>query len=66
MGVSLIGSAVVWGLVTSMTGGNWQAGLVVGLIVLGMCVSGVKAQAAATARRSIVIVEDEDPQQTWF
>lgn len=42
MGTILIGCAAVWGLVTGLTGGNWQAGLVVALVVLGMCVSGLK------------------------
>ncbi|QJD54025.1 hypothetical protein SEA_GALACTICA_78 [Streptomyces phage Galactica] len=64
---SLIGSAVVWGLVTLLTGGNWQAGLVVGLVVLAMCVKGVRAQQAAAAEAEWVMVRREPEQpKGWF
>lgn len=62
--VSLVGSAVVWGLVTLLTEGNWQVGGIVALIVLGMCVKGNSATAADEGEW--VMVRREPEKKGWF
>ena len=61
MGVIFVGFIVVWGLITGLTHGNWQAGLVVGLTVMGMLLHGYRSQRAAeaVAPRRLVVVEEE-------
>lgn len=61
MGAILIGSGVVWGVVTGLAHGNWQAGLLVALAVMSMLVSGHRAKVAAeaAASRRLVIMEVE-------
>lgn len=61
MGVILFGCGVVWGVVTGLTHGNWQAGLVVALVVLTITTSERRAQQATetTAQRRLLIVEEE-------
>jgi len=65
MGAIFVGFIVVWGIVTGLTHGNWQAGLLVALIVMSMMISGHRAQRAAevAAQRRLVIVEEEPETQ---
>jgi Zn-dependent alcohol dehydrogenase len=64
----LIGCAVVWAIVTGMTGGNWAAGLAVALVVLGMCTSGMRAVARQRAEDEgeFVLVRREPERKGWF
>ena len=68
MGTILVGCLAVWGLVTAMTGGNWQAGGVVAFVVLCVCVSGLKAtrrQEEAQAEYVAVRVQPEEQPRWW-
>lgn len=72
--VLLVGSAVVWGLVTAMTGGNWQAGLVVAGVVFFMAVSGMRrrnaeldhAERVQAAREVMDALYAPTPRRRWF
>lgn len=48
----LVGCAIVWGLVTGMTGGNWVAGLIVALVVLGSVNGGRRRMAEQRQREA--------------
>lgn len=61
-----VGCAAVWGIVTGMTGGNWEAGGVVAFVVLCVAVSGHRATASASQERRIVIMEEEPERKRWF
>lgn len=66
MGPVFVGFIVVWGAITGLTRGNWQAGLMVALVVMSMMISDHRAQqraAKAPAPRRLVIVEEEPEPQ---
>ncbi len=48
----LFGCAAVWGLVTAVSGGNWQVGLLVAVLVLFYVVSGARDNAESRRREA--------------
>lgn len=66
MGLIIMACGVVWGLVTMMTGGNWQAGGVVAFIVLCVAVSGLRSTRSAEEGRRIYISQEDDRSSRWW
>jgi hypothetical protein len=72
--VILVGSAAVWALVTTSTGGNWQAGLVVAGVVFCMTMGGMRRrreelhreERAQAAREVMDALYAPEPRRRWF
>lgn len=70
----LVGSAVVWGLVTGMTGGNWKVGLLVAAGVFFSTVGGMRQrreqldreERAQAAQDVIDALYAPTPRRRWF
>lgn len=66
MTIILVGCGAVWGLVTAMTGGNWQAGGVVAFVVLCVAMNGLRATQSAEQGRRIYISQEDDNRSRWW
>lgn len=63
----------MWGLVTAMTGGNWKAGFVIGLVVFISTVRGMRGQADLRQREmrqqaidDMLMANSEPVRKGWF
>lgn len=69
----LVGSAVVWGLVTGMTGGNWKVGLLVAGCVFFSTVGGMRKRNEELLReerqqaiRDLIDATRTDTRRGWL
>lgn len=70
----LVGCAAVFGLATTATGGNWQAGLVVSIVVFCLVVGGMRQrreeldreERAQAARDVMDALYAPQPRRRWF
>lgn len=69
----LVGSALVWGLVTGMTGGNWKVGLIVAGFVFFSTIGGMRkrneriaTEERQQAVRDLIDATRSPVRKGWF